>query len=191
MRIVLNRPERHNAIGGGMSQQINDALWEADADQRVYAIVIKGNGRTSVLGRTCGATSPDRDGRSHRYPLYGRRYLADRARPALRHRLLRHPQADDHRGPRPLPGPGTVIAFYCDMVIRADDARVGFPPSRNLGAIPSMMWLYHRGPQWVKRLLLTGDTISGTEPSYMGLALKPVPAAELEARSRGYSTGWR
>jgi len=70
-------------------------------------------------------------------------------------------------------------------VICADDARLGFPPSRNLGATPSMMWLYHVGPQWAKRLLLTGDTISGAEAADLGLALKAVPADLLEGEVEG------
>jgi enoyl-CoA hydratase len=44
-----------------------------------------------------------------------------------------------------------------------------------------MMWLYHVGPQWAKRLLLTGDTLSGADAAKIGLALKAVPAQLLEA----------
>jgi enoyl-CoA hydratase len=76
---------------------------------------------------------------------------------------------------------GTVIALFCDIVIAADDANIGFPPSRDLGATPSMMWLYHAGPQWAKRLLLTGDTVSGEDAAAIGLVLKSVPADLLEA----------
>jgi len=74
-----------------------------------------------------------------------------------------------------------VIALYCDMVICAADSRIGFPPVRDLGSPPSQMWLYHVGPQWAKRLLLTGDTIDGSEAAQIGLALKAVPAELLEA----------
>ena len=48
-----------------------------------------------------------------------------------------------------------------------------------------MMWLYHAGPQWAKRLLMTGDTISGAEAAQLGLALKAVPADLLEAEVEG------
>ena len=67
------------------------------------------------------------------------------------------------------------------MVIAADDARFGFPATRDLGSPPQQMWLYHVGPQWAKRLLLTGDTIDGAEAASLGLALKAVPEADLEA----------
>jgi len=42
------------------------------------------------------------------------------------------------------------------------------------------MWLYHLGPQWTKRLLFTGDTVSGTEAAAIGLAQAAVPGAELD-----------
>jgi enoyl-CoA hydratase len=42
------------------------------------------------------------------------------------------------------------------------------------------MWLYNVGPQWTKRLLLTGDTVSGREASDIGLVVASVPADELD-----------
>ena len=78
-------------------------------------------------------------------------------------------------------GIGTDLAWLCDMVIVADDARIGFPPVRDLGTPPGSMWLYHCGPQWAKRLLFTGDSVTGTDAARIGLALKSVPAAQLEA----------
>jgi enoyl-CoA hydratase len=80
---------------------------------------------------------------------------------------------------------GTDLATLCDILICADDARFGFPPGRDLGVLPTQMWLYHVGPQWSKRLLLTGDTVSGTEAAQIGLALKSVPADMLAAEVDG------
>jgi enoyl-CoA hydratase len=76
---------------------------------------------------------------------------------------------------------GTDLATLCDMLICADDAKFAFPPGRDLGVLPTQMWLYHVGPQWTKRLLLTGDSVTGTEAAQIGLALKAVPAELLEA----------
>ena len=63
---------------------------------------------------------------------------------------------------------GTDLALHCDLVVAAEDARIGFPPVRSMGVPPTNMWLYHLGPQWTKRLLLTGDTLSGTEAQAIG-----------------------
>ena len=75
---------------------------------------------------------------------------------------------------------GTDVALLCDMVIAADDAIIGFPPARDLGALPNNLWLYNVGPQWAKRLTMTGDTITGAEAQQIGLVLKAVPAEHLE-----------
>lgn len=186
LRIVLDRPERHNAMSGRMSQRMADALWEADQDEEVHAIVIKGNGPSFCAGADLRGYEeyPDHQGRN------GTRFIDDDIWQIERGQRSNIACFDIHK---PVIAQvhghclalGTVIAFFCDMVIVADDARLGFPPSRNLGSTPSMMWLYHCGPQWAKRLLLTGDTVSGAEAAQIGLALKAVPAAELEAEVEG------
>jgi enoyl-CoA hydratase len=51
-----------------------------------------------------------------------------------------------------------------------------------MGVPPTHMWIYNVGPQWAKRLLLTGDTISGTQAAEIGMALEAVPAEQLEDR---------
>jgi enoyl-CoA hydratase len=75
---------------------------------------------------------------------------------------------------------GTDLALHCDIVLAAEDARIGFPPVRSMGVPPTNMWLYHLGPQWTKRLLFTGDTVSGAEAASVGLVQAAVPAAELD-----------
>jgi enoyl-CoA hydratase len=71
------------------------------------------------------------------------------------------------------------------MLIVADDAVIGFPAARDLGSLPNQMWLYHVGPQWAKRLTLTGDTITGCEAAQLGFALKSVPLEQLEGECEG------
>ena len=75
---------------------------------------------------------------------------------------------------------GTDVALLTDMIVCADDALFGFPPARDLGALPNNMWLYNVGPQWAKRLMLTGDSITGAEAQQIGLVLKAVPKEHLE-----------
>jgi len=56
---------------------------------------------------------------------------------------------------------------------------------KNLGSPPNNMWLYHCGPQWAKRLTLTGDLISGEDAAKIGLVMKSVPADLLDAEVDG------
>ena len=185
-RIIFNRPERHNAVGGAMANALHESLWDADRDDAVHAVVIRGNGPSFCAGADLRGyeEAPEKTGRM------GTRYIDDdiwQIEAGQRQNLaifdMHKPViAQVHGHCLAL---GTVIAFYCDMVICAEDARFGFPPSRNLGTTPSMMWLHHAGPQWAKRLLMTGDTISGAEAAHLGLALKAVPADLLEAEVEG------
>jgi enoyl-CoA hydratase len=180
-RIILDRPERHNAIDGLTSRELCDALWDADADDEVHAVVIKGRGPSFCSGADLRGyeSSPEREGRS------GTRHIDDDAWQIERGQRLDLAAFDMHK---PVIAQvhghclalGTVIALFCDLVICADDARIAFPPARDLGALPSNMWLYHVGPQWAKRLTLTGDSITGAEAAEIGFALKSVPAQLLE-----------
>ena len=80
---------------------------------------------------------------------------------------------------------GTDLALYCDILISADNASIGYSALRNMGAAPNQMWLYHIGPQWAKRLLLTGDTVTGEDAARIGLVLKSVPEEFLEHEVEG------
>ena len=183
-RITLNRPEKLNALSQQMLVEFNHALWEADDDTAVHAVAISGAGRAFSAGYDLAAPPrpTERDGKHYR----GSRSFDDDAWQMERTQQLRMALFDMHKPTIAqvhgycLAG-GTDIATMCDMIICADDARFGFPPARDLGVLPSQMWLYHVGPQWAKRLLLTGDTISGAEAADIGLVLKAVPADLLEA----------
>jgi enoyl-CoA hydratase len=76
---------------------------------------------------------------------------------------------------------GSDIALCCDMVLMAEDARIGYPPARVWGIPTPMMWVYRLGIENAKRMLFTGDLISGREAFAMGLIQEAVPADELEA----------
>ena len=181
-RITLNRPERHNALTDGMQRVIGDFLWQADDDTTVHAVVIRGNGPSFCSGYALGgAAGAGRDAKTSR----GRQTFDDDVWQLERLQRWRMTPFDMHKPVVAqvhgacLAG-GTDLVLYCDLVIAADDARFGFPAARDLGSLPSQMWLYHVGPQWAKRLLLTGDSITGTEAAAIGLALKAVPVAQLE-----------
>jgi enoyl-CoA hydratase len=76
---------------------------------------------------------------------------------------------------------GTDIALMCDIVIASNDARIGFPATRQIGSPGNHMWLYHCGPQWAKRLLFTGDSVRGRDAAKIGLVQKAVSPQKLDA----------
>jgi enoyl-CoA hydratase len=76
---------------------------------------------------------------------------------------------------------GTDFALCCDLIVCAEDCRIGYPPARVWGSPTTAMWMYRLGLERSKRLLLTGDAIDGRRAVEWGLASEAVPADELEA----------
>jgi enoyl-CoA hydratase len=65
----------------------------------------------------------------------------------------------------------------------AQDAKIGYPPARVWGSPTTSMWAHRLGPQQAKRLLFTGDCLSGAEALEWGLAIEAPPAAQLDERT--------
>src|SRR5262249_8443184 len=77
---------------------------------------------------------------------------------------------------------GSDIALCCDLVVMAEDARIGYPPARVWGCPTTAMWVYRLGAERAKRMLLTGDLIDGPGAKAVRLVADPVPAQALDAR---------
>src|SRR4029079_1595207 len=75
---------------------------------------------------------------------------------------------------------GSDIALSCDLVVMADDARIGYMPSRGWGCPTTAMWVYRRGAERGTRSVLPGDTIEGATAADWGLVVESVPAADLD-----------
>jgi enoyl-CoA hydratase len=189
-RITLNRPEKRNALSQELLRELHDALWEADDDREVHAVVVRGAGSCFSAGYDLAEGGGPREGRRAGAEYRGARSFDDDAWQLERSQRMRMALFDMHKPVIAqvhgfcLAG-GTDVALLCDMVIAAEDARFGFPPARDLGALPNNFWLYNVGPQWAKRLTLTGDTITGAEAAKIGLVMKAVPADLLEAEVEG------
>ena len=182
--ITLNRPAKRNALSEPLMELLSERLWEADEDNRVRCVVLRAAGPDFSSGYDLQRYDQAVPGQvEHKR---GRAKFDDDTWYQERSQRLRMALFDMHKPViaqvqgRCLAG-GTDLALLCDMVVCADDALFGFPPARSQGSLPSHMWLYLVGPQWAKRLLLTGDSIRGADAVTIGLALKSVPAADLEA----------
>jgi enoyl-CoA hydratase len=75
---------------------------------------------------------------------------------------------------------GTDMALCSDLMVAEDVARIGYPPARVWGVPTTALWAHKIGPTRAKRLLLTGDSISGETAATWGLAAESAPAAELD-----------
>jgi enoyl-CoA hydratase len=77
-------------------------------------------------------------------------------------------------------GGGTDFALCSDLIVCAEDCRIGYPPARVWGSPTTAMWMYRIGLERSKRLLLTGDAIDGRTAVDWGLASETVPEPELD-----------
>ncbi|MFP6805910.1 MAG: crotonase/enoyl-CoA hydratase family protein [Pseudomonadales bacterium] len=186
-RITLNRPEKRNALSIELVEELRDALWEADDDKSVHCVIIKGEGPSFCAGYdlTAGRKSND-DGVERRkgVGIDDDAWNIERFQRSLRTLSEMHKPSIAQIHGHCLAG-GTDLALYCDILICADNANIGYSALRNMGAAPNQMWLYHCGPQWTKRLLLTGDTLTGKDAAKIGLVLKSVPEDLLEQEVEG------
>src|SRR6201996_4540891 len=78
---------------------------------------------------------------------------------------------------------GTDIALFADQIIAAADTKIGYPPTRVWGVPAAGMWAHRLGDQRAKRLLFTGDTITGTEAAEWGLAIEAPAPEDLDERT--------
>jgi enoyl-CoA hydratase len=178
-RLTLARPERHNPLSARCIRELLQAVEAAESDPSVHVVVICGSGPSFSSGY--GVVLEDAEPGELTPPAgleADAAAMADLAATWARVWNCRIPVIAQVHG-NCLAG-GTDLALHCDVVIAAADARIGFPPVRSMGVPPTNMWLYHLGPQWTKRLLLTGDTVSGQEAAAIGLVQAAVPAAELD-----------
>ena len=182
--ITLNRPEKLNALSSALQEEISHAMWEADNDTRVHVAILQGAGRAFCAGYDLTPSPRDTN---EKYAEVYRSFVsfeddAWRLEQAQRQRMaiwdMHKPVIGRIHG-YCLAG-GTDLVLLCDMIIAADDTVIGFPPVRAMGTPPAHMWLYHVGPQWAKRMLLTGDSITGADAAKIGLVLQAVPYEDLD-----------
>ncbi|MBI4329157.1 MAG: crotonase/enoyl-CoA hydratase family protein [Chloroflexi bacterium] len=179
VHLTLNRPEKLNALNAGLQDEIIQAAQEAEEDRDIRVVVIKGAGRAFSAGYDI-TPSPDREHGQRQITMqedwFGLQKTVRRWRTLWD---LTKPVIAQVHGY--CVAGGTDLAFHCDMVVAAEDAQIGFPAVRSMGCPPTHMWTYLCGPQWAKRILLTGDLVDGKTAERIGLVLKAVPLAGLDA----------
>jgi enoyl-CoA hydratase len=199
-RVTLNRPERGNGINLVMPRELAECVERANLDPEVHVIALAGNGSGFCGGYDLvefaeGAAASGEEGES---PL-------DSAVQARNHDPSRpwDPVIDFQMMWRNVRGfmslfhsekpvvckvhgfcvaGGTDMALCSDLLVVENEAKIGYPPARVWGVPTTALWAWRLGPARAKRLLLTGDSISGAQAAEWGLASEAAPANELDER---------
>jgi enoyl-CoA hydratase len=178
-RITLNRPDQHNPLTPRCMREILRAVAMAEADEEVRVLIIRSTGRSFSSGYGYVAEDVEEgDFAQHGSIEDDVSAMIGLGSDWTRVWECLIPVIAQVHG-NCLAG-GTDLALHCDVVVAAEDARIGFPPVRSMGVPPTNMWLYNIGPQWTKRLLLTGDTVTGQEAKDIGLVVATAPAEDLD-----------
>jgi enoyl-CoA hydratase len=208
-RLMLNRPERGNGITLAMPRELADCVERANLDPAVHAIALSGNGSGFCGGYDLVASAeslgegegegelgeadaipgspldPEVIARNHAPqsdwdPVTDFQMMSRNVRGFMSLFHSEKPVLCKVHGY--CVAGGTDMALCSDLLVIADDAKIGYPPARVWGSPTTAMWAQRLGPMRAKRLLLTGDSLTGVEAAEWGLATEAHPAAELDER---------
>ena len=203
-RITLDRPERGNGITLEMPRELAACVERADLDPGVHVIALSGNGKGFCGGYDLvesaeggGAlerrTAPRRLAAGSRRawpPTTTRGHLGPDGRLAMMSRNVRGFMTLFHRD-KPVVckvhgfcvAGGTDMALCCDLLVIADDAKIGYPPARVWGSPTTSLWAIASAPSAPSGCCSPATASSGAEALEWGLAIEAPPAAELDERT--------
>jgi enoyl-CoA hydratase len=179
--LTLNRPERLNAIVPALVEDLEAALDRAEADDAVRVVRLRGAGRAFCAGYDIewGAEAMEAaEGGRTWDPMADYRMMSRFVGAYMR--LWRSPKPVIAQIHGHCVGGGTDFALCSDLIVCADECRIGYPPARVWGSPTTSMWVYRLGLERAKRLLLTGDALDGHTAVSWGLASESHPEVELE-----------
>jgi enoyl-CoA hydratase len=200
-RITLDRPDRGNALSSTLIDELERCVERADLDPAVHVLLLAGNGKGFCGGYDLDVSEavfgdPDAPDRSPAHPariianhdpagtwdpMVDYAWMSRNVRAFMSLLHCTKPVVCKVHGF--CVGGGTDLALCADLLVIAANAKIGYPPARVWGSPTSALWAYRVGPQRAKRLLFTGDSLSGAEALDWGLAIEAPAPDELDERT--------
>ena len=203
-RITLDRPERGNGITPLMPVELAECVERANLDPSIHVISLAGNGSGFCGGYDLVASAegdmselgggeapagspldPAVIGKNHMPesnwdPVTDYQFMSRNVRGFMSLFHSEKPVLCKVHGY--CVAGGTDMALCSDLLVIADDAKIGYPPARVWGSPTTAMWAARLGPMRAKRLLLTGDSLTGKQAAEWGLATEAALPEELDER---------
>jgi len=177
--ITLQRPERLNAISRELMAEVTDALAQANADDGVRCVILRGAGRCFSAGFEIADDDVWVEGEGPaavvddmRFYMEWERSIFEFAKPIV---AAVHSYC--------LAGACEVM-MLCDLAVAADDARFGEPEIRFSNGPPALIMPWIIGMRAANELLLTGKMIDAQRALQLGMVNEVCPRADLDRRAR-------
>ncbi len=185
--LVLCRPDEYNTITPALRDDLVAAVDEAVADPEVRVILLRAEGPAFCAGYGLDWATPaqraeEREGRVWD-SVSDMAMMTPFVDAYMRLWYARVPTLAAVQG-WCIAG-GTDMVLCADLVVAAEGASFGYPPSRVWGTPTTAMWVYRMGLERAKRYLLTGDEIPAAEAARLGLILETVPDDRLQEHAMG------
>jgi enoyl-CoA hydratase len=202
-RITLNRPHRGNGITMNLPRELAECVECADLDPQVHVIALAGNGKGfcggyDLVDSAEGMQGLGLDASPEGSPLDGKVQAKNHDPEEIWDPMIDYQMMSRNvRGFMSLfnankpvvckvhgfcVAGGTDMALCSDLLIIAEDAKIGYPPARVWGSPTTSIWAFRIGIEKTKRLLFTGDCLNGKEAVEWGLACECAPADKLDER---------
>ena len=183
-RITLNRPEVMNAIDDDLPHELAAAVSEADHDRDIHVMVLSGAGKAFCAGYDLAhyaeGNGPNKVVQDMPWdPIQDFQFMWENTQAFMS--LFRSMKPVICKVHGFAVAGGSDIALCADLTIMGSTAQIGYMPTRVWGCPTTAMWVHRLGPEKAKRMMFTGDKISGIEAAEMGLVLKSVPDDQLDA----------
>jgi enoyl-CoA hydratase len=184
-RLTLNRPERGNALTLELIAELQELVAGADADPAVHVLLLSGHGKGFCGGYdliwSAEDQLPNHDPAQTWDPMLDYQFMNRNVQAFMSLFHCSKPVICKVHGF--CVAGGTDMALCSDLLVIADNAKIGYPPARVWGSPTTSMWAYRLGPQRAKRLLFTGDSLNGAEALDWGLAIEAPSPEQLDERT--------
>jgi len=190
-RITLNRPDVLNAIDDELPGALAEAVARAEADPGIHVMVLSGNGAGFCSGydldHYTGSSDQNKAVQDMPWdPIQDYTFMWRNTEYFMSLWRAMKPVICKVHG-FALAG-GSDIALCADIIIMSRTAKIGYMPARVWGCPTTAMWIYRVGAEKAKRMLFTGDKISGEEAQEIGLIFKAVPEDQLDTEVETLAT---
>ena len=192
--VTLDRADEYNTITPALRDELAAAIDAADAAREAHVILLRAEGKAFCAGYGLDwSTAAQAQEKQAAKQGEGRvwdsiadmRMIGSFVDTYMKLWYARKPTIAAVQGW--CIGGGTDMVLCADIIIAAEDASFGYPPSRVWGTPTTAMWVYRMGLERAKRYLLTGDEIPAREAARIGLILETVPAADLDAHALAFA----